>query len=853
MKFTIPKYGFLLICFLFTGSILNSYSQKLEKTIIKGTVSDAKTGSPLPFVSVILKNTTVGAVTDINGRYLIETTVKASTISYSFIGYETDSRPILYGQYQTINIKLKESDYALNEVIVKPKKQSYSNKNNPAVELIQKVIDNKSENRKEGFDYLKYEKYEKVQFALSKISEKDKESFVFKKYQFVLDNVDTTKQKGMKLLPFFMKETLSTCYYRKTPADNKEVVRGEKTIKFDEYIDNKGVSAYLNYLYQHIDIYDNDILFLTNKFLSPISKSAPLFYKYYIIDTVDLIDVKCIRLFFDARNKADFLFQGFLYITQDSTFAVRKVDMNLNNGVNIDWIKNVKIVQDFVQSQKKTWLLAIDDISINFEITDKIKGLYGERTVSYTDYIINEAINDTIFNGQDIVQKIDPDENKADYWDINRTIPLTQTEKGIYKNVDSVRQLPSFRRRMDIIMLLTTEFYTRKKVEFGPVGSFSSFSTIEGYRLRFGGRTTPGFSKKITLDGYVAYGFHDNMPKYSAGVTYSLTPRTIYQFPVKYLKLSYKNDTRIPGQELQFTQGDNIFLSFKRGVDDKLIYFKTLKAEYYSEFDNHFSYSLGYNFSSQSPGGNLYFNQVNYSDTVNNISGINNSEAFLTLRYAPNEEFYQGKLYRGSMPSKYPVIQLRLALGNKSIYNDYNYSRIQLSISKRFYPSIVGYSNVTAEAGKIFGKVPYPLLFMHRANQTYAYQPDSYNLMNFLEFVSDEYASLNIDYCFNGFFFNKIPLLKKLKFREIVTLKVLYGGVSNLNDPSIQNDLFRFPANRNGIPLTYSLEKKPYIEAGIGFSNILKIFRIDLIRRFTYTGNPNVSNTGIRVQFRFDI
>jgi hypothetical protein len=849
MKSSCTNFLYLLFLIFITSS--SGFSQQLEKTIIRGTVTDGSSGGPMPFVSVILKNSTVGTITDNNGKYIIETTIKASTIQFSFVGYETVTRPVLYGQYQTIDIKMKESAIAIKEIIVKPKKQAYSNKNNPAVELIDRVIAKKSENRREGFDYLKYDKYEKVQFALSKISQKDQDKLLFKKFPLLLENIDTTKQKGMAVLPLFIKEAISTCYFRKTPFDNKEIIRGEKTIDFEEYIDNNGVTAYLNYLYQNIDVYNNDVMFLTNKFLSPIAKSAPLFYKYYIIDTVDLIDVKCIRLFFDARNKADFLFQGFLYITQDSSYAVRKVDMNLNNGVNIDWIKNVKIVQDFTQTQKKTWMLSKDDISINFEINEKLKGLFGERTVAYTNYLINEKLNDTIFTGPQTIWKPDPEVKSPSYWETNRPIPLSKTESGIYTDVDSIKKIPAFRHMMDIIMLLTTDFYTFKKTEMGPVSSFASFNQIEGYRLRFGGRTTPGFSKKLTLDGYLAYGFTDQQYKWSAGITYSLTPRTIYQFPVKSIKLSYQYDTKIPGQELQYSQGDNLLLSFKRGVADKLLYNRSLRAELINEYESHFSYTLGFNYLTQSPKGNLFFNTMGDSSGAHN--SINIPEAYVSLRYAPNETFYQGKLYRDRMPSRNPVITLNYFFGSKSLGNDYDYSRIQLSISRRFYPSILGYTDISVEGGKVFGKVPYPLLFIHRANQTYSYQPYSYNLMNFLEFVSDQYVAVNFDHCFNGFIFNKIPFLKRLKFRELVNFRVLYGGVTSRNNPSLQPDLFRFPTDINGDPLTFSLDKKPYIEAGIGISNILKIFRVDLVKRFTYTGNPNVSNIGIRAQFRFDI
>ena len=246
-----------------------------------------------------------------------------------------------------------------------------------------------------------------------------------------------------------------------------------------------------------------------------------------------------------------------------------------------------------------------------------------QRTVSYTNYVVNEAISDTIFRGPEIIRKLDPREKSADYWEANRHLPLTKTEKGLYTIVDSIKQVPSFRRAMDVVMLLTTEFLTFKKAEIGPVGNFYSFNPIEGSRVRFGGRTTTDFSKKITYDGYLAYGFTDNKYKYSAGVTYSLTPRTIYEFPVKSIKLSYQNDTKIPGQELQFAQGDNVFLSFKRGVNDELLYNKTFKAEYLNEFENHFSYQLGYNYTRQFPAGSLYFNQVDYLPGPNDVPFIN--------------------------------------------------------------------------------------------------------------------------------------------------------------------------------------------------------------------------------------
>jgi hypothetical protein len=851
----LPRILFFAIMYCITGIYGSNtlYSQISSNTIVKGTVIDAKTREPLPFVSVALENTTTGTLTDIDGYYNIVTIATSYKIKFSFIGYEPESRVIYPGKTQTINIELNPSAIELGEVIVKAEKKPYKNKDNPAVELIEKVLDNKYINRMEGLDFFSYEKYEKIVFSLSNLPEGFKQPKSFSKFQFLLDNVDSSRQDGKKNIPMFIKETQSDFFFRKEPKAKKEIIRAEKTIKLDEYIDNKGLSANIKYLYQDIDIYDNEIFFLSNKFLSPVSATAPIMYRYYIIDTSLVNDVRCIKLFFEPRNPADFLFHGFLFITADSSYAIKKIDMSFNKGINIDWVNDVRIIQEFEKIEGKGWLITRDDTSVDFGISQNIMGLYGQKEVFYSGYSVNEPIADTIFKGPDKITKLNQASNLSGYWESARLSPLTNSEKELYTIIDSVKKIRSFRRQMDIVMLLTNQFLTLDKFEIGPVGTFYSFNQIEGSRVRFGGRTTPEFNNRIYFDGYLAYAFKDDKYKYNLGLSYSLSGKSIYKFPVRSIRVGYQYDTETPGQVLQFATQDNILLSFKRGVDDKIFYNGTLKLEHLYEFENHFSYTLGYNFKKQTPGGNLFFTTDENLPWSNEVPYINISEVTMKLRYAPKEEFYQGKIYRAPIASRYPVMQLQGAFGSKDLNSDYNYQKITFRISRRFYFSIVGYTDIAAEAGKVFGTVPYPLLFIHNANQTYSYQKNSYNMMNFLEFVSDRYFALNIDHSFNGFFFNKVPLLKKLKFREVATFKMLYGGVSDRNNPQLNPDLFIFPTAQDGTPLTFSMDKKPYIEASIGVSNILRIFRVDLIKRFSYLDNPNVSSVGFRVQFRLDI
>lgn len=830
------------------------FSQLPGKTVINGTVTDARTGDPVPFVSVWLIGTTTGTVTDTCGTYHIETSAAANEIVFSFLGYQTDTMRIIPGTLQTVDIRLNLSSIALDQVDIRPaSRKNYRNKNNPAVELIEKVIENKTTNRREAYNYLEYRTYEKIQLAVSDVNEKLTQARIFSKFSFIFDNIDTTKRIGNNILPIFFKESITDHYYRKNPKTTKEITRADKRVNLDEYLDHKGVTADLNYLYQEINIYDNEILFMSNMFVSPIANTAPAFYRYYIQDTLMLKGIPCIKLFFEPRNRTDFLFHGNLYIIMDSSYAVCKIDLGINKKINIDWIKDVSVTQDFEPSGDNLWLLSKEEISVDAGVIKNTLGLYAQRTVSYKDYKINIPIDNAVFKGPIMSDRIDPASATPDYWNENRQLPLSPTEKALYTTVDSVKKIPSFRRQMNFVMLLTTDFLNLGKIELGPFRSFYSYNSIEGSRVRFGGRTTPDFSRKINFDAYAAYGFADRIFKFTTGITYSLTPRTIYQFPVKSIRLSYLKETIIPGLELEYNQQDNIFLSLKRGINDKLFLNNTFRVEFLDEFENHFSYLLGYSYTRQHPEGSLYFSTNEIPMPVNNINHLNISELYLNLRYAPNETFYQGKLYRYPLMSKYPVLQMKLTGGLKQINNDYEYLRLQMSLKRDYYISVIGYLNIKLEAGQIFGKIPYPVLFIHNANQTYAYDENAYSLMNFLEFVSSKYASLNIDYSFNGFIFNKIPLIKKLKLREIVTCKILYGGLSRNNNPEYNTSLFKFPVDNNNVPLTYTFGNKPYIEASIGVSNILRILRIDLVKRYTYLDHPNVADLGVRFMFMLDI
>jgi hypothetical protein len=851
MIFKLMKIKILLLAVFVSFMPFFGFSQTDKPVAFKGIIIDAQTNEPIPSASVVLIGKG-GQVTRTNlaGKFTLlasaNTAIKKQ-IKVSCVGYKTELL-LLVNEQKEQEIKLSPESHNLGELTVK--KQKYHNKNNPAVELIENVIANKGKNRKESLDYYENEAYEKIQFAFNEISPKFKQKKIFKHFQFMFEPADSTDSPG-EIMPIYMKEVLSNHFYRKSPKDDKQIIKSQKMVNF-QGLDNKGLDDNIKYMYQDINIYDNNILMLTNQFLSPIAPSAPSFYRYYITDTIQSGSEKFIKLFFGSRNKQDMLFQGFLYITMDGTYAIQGVELSVNKNINLNLVRDVKISQRFEKIPNQGWLLKSDQTAINFAISNKGQSLLGKRTVSYKNYKFTPPSNDSIFKGLSVVTLDSANMRSEEYWEANRHQELSKSEEGTYAIVDSLQKVPAFRRTMDIAQIVFFGYKVMGKYEIGPVNTFYSYNPIEGIRARFGGRTTPEFSKKINFETYLGYGFGDHNLKYFLSSTWSLAPTSIYEFPVKSIKASYQKDTKFPGQDLQFITEDNVLLSIKRGVNDKLFYNRTFKLEHLNEFENHFSYTLGYQFTKTVPGGNLYFNNTDYSAHTNDVGLINISETSLKLRYAPNEKFYQSKSFRIPVYTKYPIFELQITNGSRFLKNDYNYTNVRFSFSKRFYFSVLGFSDVVWESGKIFGKVPYPLLNIHRANQTYSYQILSYNLMNFLEFVSDQYTSLNIDHCFNGFFLNKIPIVRRLQLREYATFKLLEGSVSKTNDPTKNTDLFQFPMYADGKTATYGLGKTPYIEGSVGIGNIFKIFRIDLVKRFTYLNNPNISTLGLRMRFRFD-
>ncbi|GAB3923310.1 DUF5686 and carboxypeptidase-like regulatory domain-containing protein [Mucilaginibacter myungsuensis] len=846
MKKIYTHYKTLLIVLLSAFSLAASAQ---NPTVIKGVITDARTKETMPSVTVVFNGTTKGTSADIHGNYTLSATGDYKQIKVSFIGYKAVVRDIKPGETQTINIALQEDRRELSEVIVKSgKKEKYRNKGNPAVELIRQVIAHKEQNRMENYDHAEYKQYERMFFSLSNLSDNFKNKKMFKNYQFLFREQDSTAIGGKNLLPIYMEEKLSDNYFRKSPYSKKQVIQATKKVKYDEnFVDNDGLATYFNRMYQDINIYDNNITLLNNQILSPIADGAPTFYKFFIVDTVKDVTPNLVQLAFTPRNTTDMLFEGSIYITLDGNYAVQNAVLGTNKNINLNFVRQMHATLSFEKNPDGRYHMSRSDLKMDFGLNKKKGGgIFGERVVTLTDYEINKERPTEIFKGPEQVIAANADGQDELFWTENRTDSLAALQANVYRDVDSLQRIPSFRRTMDLVTLGVAGYKNFRWFEVGPVNTFYNFNPVEGFRMRLGGRTTPELSKRYYFETYGAYGTRDQRWKYFVSSTYSLNNKSIYSFPQNYIRASYQHDTKIPGQELQFVQEDNFLLSFKRGDNDMWLYNNIFRFDHVREFSNHFSYSVGFKKWDQSAAGGLYFRSgVGTGGT--NVNTIHTTEITTELRYAPKEKFYQGKIYRIPIPDKYPVYTLRYNQGLKGFLGgDYNYSNLTGNISKRFYLSQLGFADVSTEGGYLFGKVPFALMDIHRANQTYALQLRSYNLMNFLEFVSDHYAAVNIDQNFNGFFFNKVPLLRDLKLREVVSFKSLWGGVRAENNPLNDRSLLRFPVKGDGTPVTYTLNNGPYMEGSVGVGNIFKLLRVDLVRRFSYLDHANAPQYGVR-------
>lgn len=834
-------------------------SQEENRIRIYGKVTDAATKEQLPYASIRIRNTSNGSSSDNHGNFSFYTHSLRDTLIISSVGYVDERIPLSSKTRMPLKIALKPTDYDLEEVVVKPKSEKYSKKDNPAVILAREIIERRDDNAPENKTFYSRDRHEKLNIALNNFSTEEGSRFG-NQFKFLEQYIDTSLISGKPILHVSARELIATDYYQKSPTRKRQHVKARKRNGIDDMFSTGEIEALYEEIFKDVNIFEDNISLFGTKFVSPLSKLGPTFYKYYIMDTIDVAGERCIDLAFVPFNVESFGFTGHVFVTCDSTFFIKSVQMNVPHDINMNFIEYMNISQDFSRLPDNTRLLDKETLVAEFKILNAVNGFYAQREVAYRNYAFEgNDFTQSIINSPSPVVEDDNSMNKSDeYWSANRLTEVTEKESSVSRMMKELRSNPVYYWIEKGVSFLFTGWIPLKKHEppvfYGPVNTTISHNELEGWRLRTGAMTSAYLNPHIFANFFVAYGFRDNKLKYKGEIEYSFKKKKEHpnEFPIHSLRLKYENDIYQYGQNYLYTNKDNIFLSLKRKSDNKIGYFKNAELTYTREFYNHFSYNITLRNRVDVATHLVPFEQTRTIDGVTEttqVKDLTQSEIEIKLRYAPNEKFIQSKWNRHSVLPEHPVFTLSHRIGIKGILgSEFNYHHTEASFHKRFWFSAFGYTDCIIKAGKVWNKVPFPLLIMPNANLSYTIQNESYALMNAMEFFNDEYASWDLTYYMNGLIFNRLPLIRKLNWREVISFRGMFGHLSDKNrpDPLNTGDLYKFPYENDEY---HYLGRMPYMELGIGIENIFKVLRIDYIRRLTYTDLPGIDKWGIRIKF----
>ena len=854
------RYIILIALLQAVAGIFLSHAQSF--TSASGIVKDSITGEPLPFVSVYFDGSTIGAMTDDNGTFTLQNNQGYTKLAAASLGYDTKFIDLKPGKKNdNLELLLKPTAFEISEVVVKPKREKYTRKDNPAVELIKKVIAHKNDNRIEAKPEYQTEVYEKLSLSLDNFNPNlDKNKFL-KKFKFIKNYLDTSEFNGKPILTVSVRENLSDFYYRKSPKAEKTIVRAKRMQGIDKTLDDGGgITSNLEEIFKSINIFDNNIPILLNRFVSPLSSTlATTYYHYYIMDTLDVGGDKCVDLAFVPANSESYGFTGRLYITLDGNYAVKKVLLNTPANINLNWVDKLRIEQEFKQMPDSTWVLDQENTFVNFYVVKGTQQLYAHQLRNYDNYNFNVQNADSVFGLLGALHVLPEATAQPDtFWTHNRPIPLKEKEDALKDLLGQLRKVPAFNAIIKTAEILITGYIPTandKKVtkfDFGPMNTTFSANHLEGFRMRVGGMTTANLNPYWFASGYLAYGTNDRKIKYNLKLTHSFTKKEYHEGenPVNNLSFIQEYDVYTPGQDFLFTSKDNIFVAWKVGEPvTKMQYIRKSVLQYEKEWLNGLTWKSWIMNQNNEAAGTLQYIKRDDSGNLYHIKDFTTSEIGTQLRFAPGERAYNGRSGKESvfnLSKDAPVFKLSHQLGIKGVLGgDYNYNHTEISAEKRIWLSSFGHIDAQIKAGKVWDKVPFPLLILPNTNQSITIQPEAFHMMNALEFVTDQYVSFNATYYLKGWILNRIPGIKWLRLREVLSFNMIYGGLTDKNNPTLTPGLFLLPDG------TQPLGSTPYMECSVGLENIFKILRIDYYRRLTYLDHPDIKKGGIRIALRF--
>ncbi len=858
LKYMKLLYKKLILLFLLVFAASQSFAQ------LKGVITDSITHEPLMYISVYYEGKGVGGVSNANGEYQIETRKNWNEVTFSSIGYRTKVIKLTPGQ-KVLNVQMVPDDVMLTEVVVKPKKEKYSKKNNPAVDFMRKVIEHKKAQKLEVNDYYQYDQYEKMKMSLNDITPEKLEKGIYKKYSFLKDQIEVSETTNSLILPISIQETSSQTVFRKSPESKKTIIKGMNSNGINEFFSTGDMlGTVLQDVFTNVNIYDDEIRLLQRRFTSPIAKEGLNFYKYYLMDTLTVDRDTCVHLTFVPQNSQDFGFTGHLYVLKDSTYAVKKCVMNLPKKTGVNFVNQLDIVQQYEQLPNGNWVLMDDDMLVDLSLVKSMGGLQVQRTTKYSNYKF-DPIEQRLFRLKgSVIKEADMLSKSDEYWAEVRQVPLTKTESSMDVFMNRIEQIPGFKYIIFGAKALIENFVETtgpkkpSKVDIGPINTMISNNYVDGLRLRLSAMTTANLNPHWFLSGYGAYGFKDHRWKYSGTLTYSFNKRdyVVWEFPKHFISATYSYDVMSPMDKFLFTDKDNVFVSFKTTTVDQMSYMRDVAINYELETPTGFGVKSMLRHRNDEPTGNLkYWANNSSADKMplpneKPIHDITTAEASVTLRYAPGEAFVNSKQRRIPVSLDAPIFTLTHTAGFKGVLGgEYNFNRTEASIWKRVWlPSSWGKVDISLKGGAEWNTVPFPLLILPEANLSYITQRETFCLINNMEFLNDRFASLSLSYDMNGKLFNRIPLLKKLKWREMIRFRTLWGTLTDKNNPFKSNnpDLFLFPM-RDGQYTSHVMDPKiPYMEASVGVYNIFKLLHVEYVHRLTYRDNPGINKWGIR-------
>jgi hypothetical protein len=843
------KFNILLWIAIIATSILPMSAAR--KVLVE--VVDSVSGEPVPYTAIYVRGTSQGMLADDNGQATLIINTPRAELEFSAMGYDKRIEPITQS-ITAMRVFLVPSGHQLEEVTVKRKKEHYSKRNNPAVDFMQRIRDADSITDPRRQPYYNFTRYERITLGLNKVELEDSTTSEGKKHKpgkfdFIREHVDTSAVTGEVILPLMVKEKVSEVLYRRDPKSEKTYILGVRSEGVDEIADAQSMQTLMEDVFREVDLYKDDVNILQNRFVSPLSKIAPDFYKFYLTDTIATPEgERMIELSFAPRNPAAFGFTGRLYVAEgDTTMFVRRVRMNVPPSINLNFVEHLQIIQAFERAANGARLKTLDDFNVELSVIRGTQGLYIHRSTAYKDQNFDPSPRSELFDrlGTTFSDPLVYARND-DFWTEERLVAPSKNENRISQLMTRLRGVKAYYYTEKFLKIMFSGYIRTgkdSKFDIGPVNTFISGNSVEGVRLRFGGTTTAALSPHWFAKGYAAYGFTDKKWKYGGELEYSFNKKQNHQqeFPIHSIALSETYDVDQVGQHYLFTNPDNVFLALKRMENKLLTYRRQTRLDYTLELANHFSVKATANLERQEAT-----EWVPFVNALGEVTPHYNETYFtLELRYAPGEKFYQTKTQRIPVNLDAPVILLTHTFAPKSMFGaPFTVNKTELSFSKRFWFSAFGFTDIIVKGGHVWSQSPYLSLLIPNANLSYTIQPESFALMSPMEFINDSYVSWDVTYWANGAILNYIPGLKKLKLREAITFRGWLGSLSDKNNPLKNDNLYLFPTET----AYRSMNGKPYMELSAGVDNLFKCLRVDYTWRLTYRdGQPASSRSGVRI------